>query len=214
MDRNLRSTILYVGFASTCALIAACGGSSTSTPSTTAPSGSPSTSPSGSPSSNPSSAPTPAYAFPAPQATMLSTNPTVTLTQGAVTLTATFSASTAGSGTIDVNLGFNNGDITPAAPTDTVGTAVIYGSFYNPTTSNLGFGTSTPKVVMTDTSGLPTTSCSLDVYANNNGTGLMWNSVATGTPAGNSVTINAAPLGGSSTLDFSPGQQIIAVSCH
>ncbi|MGC2128473.1 MAG: hypothetical protein WA629_00130 [Candidatus Aquilonibacter sp.] len=145
---------------------------------------------------------------------MPSTNPTVTLTQGAVTLTATFSASTAGSGTVDVNLGFNNGDITPAVPTDTVGTAVIYGSFYNPTTSDLGFGTSTPKVVMTDTGGLAPNACSLDVYANNGGSSLTWNSVATGTPSGNSVTINATPLGGSSTLDFEPGQQIIAVSCH
>ena len=144
---------------------------------------------------------------------MASTNPTVSLTQGAVTVTATFSANTSGSGTIDANLGFNNGDITPAVPTDTVGTAVIYGSFYNGTTNDIAFGTSTPKIVLTDTGGLAPTSCSLDVYANN-GSGLMWGSVATGTPSGNSVTINATPLGGSSTLDFEPGQQIIAISCH
>lgn len=149
---------------------------------------------------------------------MPSTNPTVTLTQGVVTMTATFSANTAGSGTIDTNLGFNNGDITPAVPTDnaTAGTAIIYGSFYNGTTNDIAFGTSTPKVVLTDTNGLGAgpTSCSLDVYANNNGTGLAWNSVATGAPAGNSVTIPATALGGSSTLDLNPGQQIIAVSCH
>lgn len=149
---------------------------------------------------------------------MPSTNPTVTLTLGAVTLTGTFSASTSGSGTIDVNLGFNNGDITPAiSPVDnaTANTPVIYASFYNPTTSDLQFGTSTPKVVLTDTNGLGTspTSCSLDVYSNNGG-GFAWNSVATSTPSGNSVTIPAVALGGSSTLDLSPGQQIVAVSCN
>jgi len=148
---------------------------------------------------------------------MPATNPTVSLTQGAVTLSATFSANTAGSGTIDVNLGFNNGDVTPAIPADnaTAGSALIYGSFYNGTTNDISFGTQTPKVVMTDTNGLGSspTSCSLDVYANNGG-GLAWGSVATGTPSGNSVTIPATALGGSSTLDFQPGQQVIAVSCH
>ncbi len=117
-----------------------------------------------------------------------------------------------------MNLGFNTGDITPAVPTDnaTAGTALIYGSFYNGTANDISFGTSTPKVVLTDTSGLGAspTSCSLDVYANNGGSSLTWNSVATGVPSGNSVTIPAAALGGSSTLDFEPGQQIIAVSCH
>jgi hypothetical protein len=148
---------------------------------------------------------------------MPSTNPTVTLTQGAVTLTGTFSANTSGSGTIDVNLGFNNGDITPAiSPVDnaTANTPIIYASFYNPTSSDIQFGTMTPKVVLTDTNGLgAATSCSLDVYSNNGG-GSAWGSVATGAPAGNSVTISAVALGGSSTLDLSPGQQIIAVSCN
>lgn len=149
---------------------------------------------------------------------MASTNPTFTVTQGAATLTVTFSASTSGSGTLSANLGFNNGDITPAVPTDNAvsgNTAVVYGSIYNGTTTDLVFGTQTPKVVLTDTSGLAPNSCSLDVYSNNNGTSLTWGSVATGTPSGNSVTINPASLGGgSSTLDIQPGQQIIAVSCH
>jgi hypothetical protein len=147
---------------------------------------------------------------------MPSTNPTVTLTQGAVTLTATFSANTGGSGTILANLGFNNGDITPAiSPADNAvggNTTIVYGSFYNPTANDIQFGNSTPKIVLTDTNGLgAATSCSLDVYANNGG-GLAWGSVATGAPSGNSVTILAAPAGGS--LDLNPGQQIVAVSCN
>jgi hypothetical protein len=216
-----RSGLFYGAFALALALAACGGGSSTSTPATTKPSAtaSPTTSPSasGSASASPSAAPTPEYAFPAPQATMPSTNPTVTLTQGAVTMTGTFSANTGGSGTIDVNLGFNNGDITPAiTPADnaTTNTPIIYASFYNGTTNDIQFGTMTPKVVLTDTNGLgAATWCSLDVFSNNGG-GSAWGSVATGTPAGNSVTIPPTAIGGSSTLDLEPGQQLVAVSCN
>ncbi len=149
---------------------------------------------------------------------MSSATHAVTITKGAVTLQATFGAATAGSGTVDVNLGFNNGDITPAVPTDNASagfTAVVFASFYNPG-STITFGNTTPVVTLTDTSGFSgATACELDAYSGNGSGSLSWQSVSsTGTISGTSVTVPSSTLSGSSTLDFQPGQQVVAVSCH
>jgi len=150
---------------------------------------------------------------------MPSSNATVTLTQGALTLTATFSANTAGSGTINVNAGFNTGDITPAiSPADnaTSGfTPLIYLSFDNNTTNTISFGSSTPKVVITSSGAISGANCNLDVYSSNGGMTSTWNFVGATGPVtgGNSVTIAPSPLGSGMTVDFKPGQQIVAISC-
>jgi hypothetical protein len=117
-----------------------------------------------------------------------------------------------------VNLGFDNGDITPTLPADnaTANTPIIYVSLYNPTSSTISFGTTTPTINLTDTSGFGgATTCELDVYNNSSGT-YSWVSIsgATGAPSGNSVTISSAPATGGGGLQIKPGQQIVAVSCN
>ena len=228
MDRNLRSTILYVGFASACALIAACGGSSTSTPSTTAPSGSPSTSPSSSPSTSPSASSSPAGVT----WTFGGSTAAVTYTQGQVaapaslaayhgiTVAATFVASIAGSGTIDYSDALNNGDVTPnTLPVDTATagyTPIIYLSADNIGSQDISFGTAVPTIQLGDTSLGSYTTCNFDVYGSTGNNTYSWFSVPNaGTPNGSGVTVGGGALTGSNTVDFKAGsQQIIAVSCH
>ena len=118
-----------------------------------------------------------------------------------------------------MNLGFDNGDITPSLTADnaTAGnTPLIYASFFNPTSSAIDFGTDTPTINLTDTSGFGgATTCELDVYNNGSGT-YAWDAIsgATGTPSGDSVTISPAPATGGGGLQIQPGQQIVAISCN
>ncbi|HVA36656.1 MAG TPA: hypothetical protein VNJ51_03505 [Candidatus Dormibacteraeota bacterium] len=112
-----------------------------------------------------------------------------------------------------------SGDISPATlPTDnaTAGyTPLIYVSFYNGSTTTLTFGSTTPTVSVTDSAGFGgATTCELDVYSKNGGSALAWNAIgASGSVSGNAVTIGPVSLGAGSTVDFKPGQQILAIAC-
>ena len=208
-----------------CAILAACGGSSGGgTPATAKPSSSASPtaepSSSASPTASPSAAPTPEYAFPSPQATMPSSVGSVTVSQPPVTVSANFGAATAGSGTILVNFSLSTSDVSPATlPADNATSgyaALIYGSFYNPTSSAISFGTQTPAITVTDTSGFGSaTTCELDVYSNGSGTGYSWATIpgATGTVSGESVSLARAAVTGGGGLQIT-GQQIVAISCN
>ncbi|MDE2571393.1 MAG: hypothetical protein KGM44_02590 [bacterium] len=218
-----RSPFLTGGGFALAVALAACGGGSTSSPSV--PSGTPtpttSSSPTASPSASPSSAPAATWAFGGSTATLTGT---AGQTPGVVSLAAyhnisgtiQFGADSAGSGTINVSDALNNGDVTPnTLPGDNAAsgfTPYIYVSFYNGSTTTVSFGSNTPKVVLTDSAGFGSaTTCELDVYSNN-GSGLTWNSPkASGTISGTTVTIN--PVAFSGTIDFKPGQQVIAIAC-
>jgi len=220
----MQQRVLLLTMFAMSALFAGCSGSSGSmlpgnllTQPGVNPTPTPSGSPSSSPSAAPSAAPTPSFIFPSPLATLVPNNPIVSLTKGSVTFAATFSANTGGNGTIDVNLGLNNGDIVPALPTDNANVAAtvkVYASFYNPTSGTIRFGTTTPLVVMTDTSGFGgATVCELDAYTQN-GSSLSWNFVASGAVLLNTATIAPVSLGVGGTVSFNPGQQLVAVACH
>lgn len=200
------------------------GGSTTSTPPTTSPTSAPTSSPTSSPTSAPSAAPTPTWTFSGTSATLSATSgqtASVSLTayQG-ITFAAQFSAATS-TGSLSVSDALNNGtDVTPATlPLDnaTAGAApIIYASFYNGSTTSIGFGSQTPAITVTDANGFGTaTTCELDVYSSNGSSTTTWNAVATGgTISGNATTIPPVALVAPMTVDFQPGQQIIAVACH
>jgi hypothetical protein len=150
---------------------------------------------------------------------MAASNPTVALTYGAVAVSLAFSQdSNSTTGTLDMNLGLNNGDITPAiSPTDdaTFGnTALVYVSLYNPMATTLRFGATT--ITVTDSSGFGgATTCELDNYVSGGGPiAAGWaSSGSTGAVSGDSVTI--APSVYDKYITFSPGGQFIqAVSCN
>lgn len=206
--------------------IAACGGGSSSSPTvpqgaTPAPTSAPTNSPSPTPS--PSSAPAASWAFAGSTATLTGT---LGQTPAAVSLAAyhnisatiQFGADSAGNGTLSVSDALNNGsDVTPnTLPQDTAtagATPLVYVSFYNASTTTVSFGSTTPKVTITDSAGFGSaTTCELDVYAKNGGSTITWNAIgASGAVSGTTVTINPAAISG--TVDFQPGQQIIAIAC-
>jgi hypothetical protein len=136
-----------------------------------------------------------------------------------------FVAPTAGSGTLQFSDALNNAlginDVTPnTLPADNATatyTPIIYLSTYNGTTTTISFGTAIPQITVSDTSlnGAYTT-CNFDVYGKQgSGSNLAWFTVgSSGAVTSSGVNIPAGTLGGGSTVDFQPGQQIIAISCH
>jgi len=139
-----------------------------------------------------------------------------------ITSTIQFGTVASGSGTINVSDATNpssGGDITPVTlPADNATTgaqAIAYVSFYNGTLADISFGASTPAITITNAAGFGTaTTCELDAYSNGSGSSLAWTTTgATGTIAGNNVTINAATLSAGNTVDLVPGQTITAIAC-
>ncbi len=211
------------------------GGSTTSTPPTTSPTTAPTTSPTAAPTTSPTTAPTTSPTSSpssAPAATWTFSGSTATLsaTSGqtasvnlpayqSITFAAQFGAATS-TGSLSLSDALNNGDVTPnTLPADNATTGalpLIYVSFYNASTTTVGFGSQTPAITVTDTSGFGTaTACELDVYVKNGGSTLTWNAVATGgTISGTTATIPSVALSGGMTVDFQSGQQIVAVACH
>ena len=174
-----------------------------------------SSSPSSSPSASPSTAPTPEYAFPTPTATMASGSDSFSLTYNAVSVSATFGAAT--TTTLDVNLGQNTGDVTPAiSPADNA-TAdyapVVYISFYNGSTSTVTLGSDSPAVTLTDAS-VSATECELDVYTGNGSGSDAWQKIASGSFANGAGTIPAAAIPDGGSVQFAPGQQLVAIACN
>ncbi|TAM88825.1 hypothetical protein EPN42_08610 [bacterium] len=208
------------------AAVAACGGGSSSSPSippgaTPAPTSSPTTSPN--PTASPSSAPAATWTFAGSTATLTGTaGQTPALVSLAayhnISATIQFGTDSAGSGTLNVSDALNNGtDVTPSTlPQDTATagtTPLIYVSVYNGSTTTVSFGSNSPKVTVTDSAGFGSaTTCELDVYAKNGGSSPTWNSIgASGAISGTTVTLNPVAISG--TVDFQPGQQIIAIAC-
>ncbi len=139
---------------------------------------------------------------------------------GNISASVQFGQVVSGSGTITLSDALNNGDVSPALPADnaTAGfSPVVYFSAYNSGPSTISFGANTPQFTLTKTTGFGgATTCEFDVYGEqgNNG-GRAWFSPqsATGTISGNTVTVNSVALPPGNTVDFSPGQQIVAISC-
>ena len=197
----------------------------TSSP-TSAPTASPTSAPTASPSAGPTSSPVAAtWTFTGSTANLAATNgQTPALVSLAayknITTTIQFGVVTAGSGTINVSDATNaGGDVAPnTLPADnaTTGyTPIIYVSFYNAGTATISFGSNTPQISVTDSSGFGSaTTCELDVYSTPNGGGsIAWQSIpASGTISGSSVTIATVSIA-PETIDFKPGQQIVAVAC-
>lgn len=203
--------------------LAACGGSSSSTPSTGSnPTGG--SSPSGSPS--PTSSPTGlAYAFSGPTGSVAFTSG-VAGASGSIpsnsavpyTVALTFPGSASATGTIDLADAVSpSTQISPALTADnaTAGnTAVVYVSLYNPGTTAITLGSDTPQVVVTGSGLAAYAACELDIYgANQSGT---WGAVSgTGSVSGNSVTVPSANLGSSGNVKFNgESQSLGAISCH
>lgn len=134
-----------------------------------------------------------------------------------ITVSASFVAPTSGSGTLTVSDATTPGtDITPAGlPADNANagfTPLVYLSFYNGG-SDISFAQNFPKLTVTASFGTKTI-CEFDVYAKNGGGTATWNNInQTGTIAGGSVTIGPGTLPAGNTVDFQPGQQILAVAC-
>jgi len=170
---------------------------------------------SSSPSASPSTAPTPEYAFPTPTATMASGADSFSLTYNGITVAATFGAAT--TTTLDVNLGQNNDDVTPTiSPADNATadyTPVIYISFYNGSTSTVTLGSDSPAVTLTDAS-LGATACELDVYTGNGSGSDAWQRIASGSFASGTGTIAAAAIPDGGSVQFAPGQQLVAIACN
>ncbi|TAM75664.1 hypothetical protein EPN44_07790 [bacterium] len=208
------------------AAVAACGGGSSSSSSvpqgaTSAPTSAPTTSPS--PTASPSSAPAASWAFAGSAATLTGTlgqtpAPFSLAAYHNISATIQFGTDSAGSGTVNVSDALNNGsDVTPnTLPQDTAtagATPLIYVSFYNASTTTVSFGSNTPQITVTDSAGFGlATTCELDVYSKNGGSSFTWNATgASGAISGTTATINPAAISG--TVDFKPGQQIIAIAC-
>jgi hypothetical protein len=131
-----------------------------------------------------------------------------------IAATLQFGGASTASVTINVVDAINNGDISPnTLPADNAtsgATPFLYLSFYNGSSTTVGFGSNTPAIQLTDTAGFGTTStCELDDYTNN-----AWSSTgATGAISGTGVTIASATLANSGTFQFVPGQTIAAIAC-
>lgn len=221
------------------AIVAGCGGSSTSTPSTTAPSASASASTSPSSSSSPSGSPSSSSS---PSTSPLSSSspagvtwtfagstasqsfaagtipPAVNLAAyHSITVKTTFVAPSSGSGTINFSDALNGAqsvvDVTPnTLPADTANagyTPVIYISIVNTGSSDISFGTAVPTVTLGGASFGSATTCNLDVYGSM-GAGLTWFTVPNaGVPSGGAVTVGGGALSAGNTVDFNPGDQQI-----
>lgn len=141
-----------------------------------------------------------------------------------ITITATFVASTAGSGTVDYSDALNGAqsviDVTPnTLPVDTATagyTPIVYLSADNVGSQDISFGTAVPTLQLGDASLGSYTTCNFDVYGSTGNNTYSWFTVPNpGTPNGSGVTVGGGALTGSNTVDFKAGsQQIIAVSCH
>lgn len=138
-----------------------------------------------------------------------------------VTLTITTGTVTSGSGTLTLRDAFNDGDITPAAPVDnaTTGyTPVVYLSFENPGPGIVSVGSDSPGATLKKTDGFGgATSCELDVYGSQGeGQGKSWFALpgASATISGDEVTIPSVAIPNEGSVDFEPGQTIVAISCH
>ncbi len=194
--------------------------------SSTSPSPSPSTSPSSSPTAVPQTwtfgGTTGSEAF-APGTT---TTPISLAAYHNIGVTVTFAEPISGSGTLQFSDALNNAlsvnDVTPDnLPVDNATanyTPIIYVSTYNAGTSTINFGANLPEIQLVDTSlsGVYTNS-EFDVYGKQpNSNAPTWFTVGnTGSVSGSGVTVGPATLtGGNNMVDFQPGQQIIAVSCH
>lgn len=216
--------------------VSACGGGggSSGNPATTAPTQTPTSLPtvtaSATPTSAPTATPTPTSSPVAPTWTFSGSTTTMTATNGQapalvslssyqnLAFTAQFATVVSGSGTIAVSDAINNGsDITPnTLPADnaTTGTPMLYLSFYNGGSADISFGQNLPTLTMTDSAGYGTkTTCSFDVYSKNGGASPTWNAILNGNIAGNTVTIGPGTLPAGNTVDFKPGQQVVAISC-
>ncbi len=197
------------------------------------PSPSPSSSASGNPSASPSSAPTTVpqtWTFggsSAPGTFTAGTMPSAVnlVAYQGIGVSVQFAAPTSGSGTLQFSDALNNGDVSPNnLPPDsgtsgaTAGyTGIIYLSTYNAGTGTISFGSAIPTITVADTSLMGTyTTCEFDVYGKQgNGTMPVWFSVGvSGTVTSNGVIVGPGTLGAGNSVDFQPGQQIIAVSCH
>jgi hypothetical protein len=156
------------------------------------------------------------YTFPvATQATLTLTanqtpQPVTIPVYHSITVSAQFSAPSV-SGSLTFSDGLNNGDITPAVPTDnaSAATPVIYMSVYNGGASDISFGGNFPQLTLTDTSGFGgKTSCEFDSY--NNGT---WQTLVSAAISGDSVTLGPESIPGN-TVDFAAtNQSIVAFAC-
>jgi hypothetical protein len=221
------------------AVLAACSSGSKSTPNpsagatatpTPAPTGSGTATatpkPTATPTGGATATPTPAatstpgagltYTFPAATQTTLPL--TANQTPGPVTLPAYHNITISGqfgppnvNGSLVFSDGLNNGDITPAVPTDnaSAATPLIYMSVYNGGSSDISFGTQIPQLTLTDTAGFGgNTSCEFDSY--NGGT---WKTLLTATASGTSVTFGPESIPGN-TVDFAAtNQSIVAFAC-
>ena len=219
------------------------GGSSAPTPPNPGATATPNPGATATPTPGPSSTPTPgATATPTPGATATPTpgpgftfggssaNPTFTAGQtSTVNLAAYMGISVsiafpAPSSPSSFTLGFadavNNGDITPAgfvADNATAGyTPILYMGVTNSTNTNDAFGNTSPAFTITDTNAsfASFTTCELDVYSHNGGPTPIWHMIASGSRSGTTVTVPSVSLGASQTLNFQPGQQSVAISCH
>jgi hypothetical protein len=133
-----------------------------------------------------------------------------------VSLTVQFAPVNFGNGTVTFSDALNNGDISPnTLPVDnaTAGfVPVIYLSLYNGSTSDINFGTTTPALTMTKSTGFGgATSCNFDIYKDQ-GSGLKWSTFLTAAISGNTVTFASMSIPGN-TVDFFPGQQETAFAC-
>ncbi len=133
-----------------------------------------------------------------------------------ISATLQFGQVASGSGTLHLSDALNNGDVAPntlPADTATAGfSPVVYFSIYNPGPSTVSFGTNTPQVALTKTTGFGSaTNCELDSYTMQ-GT---WNAATNAASAisGTNVTVNSATLSGGGTVDFPPGQSVAAIAC-
>lgn len=212
--------------------LAACGGGS-SAPPTTNPTSAPTASPTAhsSATASPTSSPTSAPTTVAQTWTLQSCCVTLSLTAGqtpAQIQTETYSTtevvqftapSQSGTLVYSVSLPAAGQIATPnTLPADnaTSGfTPQAYFSFYNGGTQAISFGQNIPEVIFAATPSGATT-CALDVL---NSSASSWTQVATGSVAPgtystNQVIIGPATLPAGSSVNFQPGQQIVAVSCN
>jgi hypothetical protein len=131
-----------------------------------------------------------------------------------------FGQVSSGSGTLSFSDALNNGDVAPnTLPADNATTgysAVLYVSVYNPGPATVTFGTNTPQVSLTKTTGFGgATACHLDDYSDNGSGSRTWRFTnGTGAISGTNVTVNPATLPGGGTVGISPGQGVVAIACH
>ena len=157
---------------------------------------------------------------------------TVTATAGLTPSVATLSAYNnisgsvqfplvaSGSGSFTLSDALNNGDVTPGTlPADNATSSlspVSYASYYNQGPVTISFGTTTPAVTLTKSTGFGgATGCELDVYNNQGqGTPLTWFGIpATGAISGNTVTVPSITLPPGNTVLIKPGQLVTAIAC-